>query len=144
MTDSGNRDGNSGLTPWQPGESGNPSGRPKGTRDLANLVLASTDSGAELVAALLAIVRGELPDIPGVKKDSVLKISDRLRALEMLLDRGFGRAPQHVELSGHVGGSALDRMLEGWTDEDLKAMVALRDRVRQPEMVEGSAKVVEE
>ena len=59
-------------------------------------------------------------------------------------DRGVGRAPQHVELSGHVGGSALDRMLEGWTDEDLKAMGALRDQVRQPEIVEGSAKAFEE
>lgn len=79
------------------------------------------------MAALLAVVRGEMPDVPGIKKDRVIRISDQLRALEMLLDRGFGKAPQQVELSGHVGGSAMDRILEGWTDEDLKAVVALRD-----------------
>ena len=142
--DTANTIKNTGWRPWQPGESGNPSGRPKGTRDLANLVLAETGNGEELVAALLAVVRGEMPDVPGIKKDRAIKISDQLRALEMLLDRGFGKAPQHVELSGHVGGSAMDRILEGWTDEDLKAVVALRDRVRQAEIVEGTATVVEE
>ena len=45
-----NNHGNS-LTPWKPGQSGNPSGRPKGTRDLADYVLETTDSGKELVDA---------------------------------------------------------------------------------------------
>jgi hypothetical protein len=40
------------LSPWQPGQSGNPSGRPKGTRDLAGYVLETTDGGKELVDAL--------------------------------------------------------------------------------------------
>jgi uncharacterized protein (DUF1330 family) len=33
MTTANNSENN--LNPWQPGQSGNPSGRPKGTRDLA-------------------------------------------------------------------------------------------------------------
>ena len=37
MTTANNRDNN--LSPWKPGQSGNPSGRPKGTRDLAGYVL---------------------------------------------------------------------------------------------------------
>ena len=45
-----NNHGNS-LTPWKPGQSGNPSGRPKGTRDLADYVLETTDGGKELVDA---------------------------------------------------------------------------------------------
>ncbi len=40
---------NNNLSPWQPGQSGNPSGRPKGTRDLAGYVLETTDGGKELV-----------------------------------------------------------------------------------------------
>ena len=82
------------------------------------------------MAAFLAIVRGELLTLPEVPKGQVVRVADQLRALEMLLDRGFGKAPKHVELSGQVWGSAMDRILEGWTDEDLKAVVALRDRVR--------------
>jgi len=39
------------LSPWQPGQSGNPSGRPKGTRDLAGYVLKTTDGGKDLVDA---------------------------------------------------------------------------------------------
>ena len=40
---------NNNLSPWKPGQSGNPSGRPKGTRDLAGYVLESTGGGRELV-----------------------------------------------------------------------------------------------
>ena len=36
---------NNNLSPWQPGQSGNPTGRPKGTRDLAGYVLETTDGG---------------------------------------------------------------------------------------------------
>ena len=50
MTTANNASNN--LSPWQPGQSGNPSGRPKGTRDLAGYVLETTDGGKELVDAL--------------------------------------------------------------------------------------------
>jgi len=36
---------NNKLSPWQPGKSGNLTGRPKGTRDLAGYVLETTDGG---------------------------------------------------------------------------------------------------
>ena len=48
---------NNNLNSWQPGQSGNPSGRPKGTRDLAGYVLETTDGGKELVDALVSIAR---------------------------------------------------------------------------------------
>jgi len=51
------------LTPWRPGQSGNPSGRPKGTRDLAGYVLETTDGGKELVDALICIARGAMPSV---------------------------------------------------------------------------------
>ena len=56
MTTANNANNN--LSPWQPGQSGNPSGRPKGTRDLAGYVLETTDGGKELVDALLSLARG--------------------------------------------------------------------------------------
>ena len=55
MTTANNADNN--LSPWQPGQSGNPNGRPKGTRDLAGYVLETTDGGKELIDSLLAILR---------------------------------------------------------------------------------------
>jgi len=51
------------LSPWQPGQSGSPSGRPKGTRDLAGYVLEITDGGQELVDALVSIARGVMPNV---------------------------------------------------------------------------------
>ena len=67
MTTANNSENN--LSPWQPGQSGNPSGRPKGTRDLAGYVLESTDGGTELVDALVSIARGVMPNVPvpGIK-----------------------------------------------------------------------------
>jgi hypothetical protein len=50
------------LSPWQPGQSGNHSGRPKGTRELAGYVLETTGGGKELVEALVSIARGTMPD----------------------------------------------------------------------------------
>ena len=87
---------NNNLTPWQPGQSGNPSGRPKDTRDLAGYVLETTDGGKELVDSLLSIVRGVTPNLPvqegsRPRKDQQVRPADQLKAIEMLLDRGFGR-----------------------------------------------------
>ena len=61
MTTANNQSNN--LSPWQPGQSGNPSGRPKGTRDLSGYVLETTDGGKELVDALLSIARGSNPNV---------------------------------------------------------------------------------
>jgi len=55
MTTANNPDNN--LSPSKPGQSGNPSGRPRGTRDLAGYVLETTDGGKELVDALVSIAR---------------------------------------------------------------------------------------
>jgi len=90
------------------------------------------------------MVRGEVPDLPGVKKDQVVRIRDRLKAMEILLKWGFGKAPQHLELCGAVGGSKWDGVLESRCDEDLMAVIWLRDQLREREVVEGEGKVVEE
>ena len=56
MTTANNADNN--LGPWKPGQSGNPSGKPRGTRDLAGYVLETTDGGKELVDALVVSITG--------------------------------------------------------------------------------------
>ena len=137
MTTANNANNN--LSPWQPGQSGNPSGRPKGTRDLAGYVLETTDGGKELVDALLSIARGAVPNL-AVQKNSrprkyqQVRPADQLKAIEMLLGRGFGRSPQHLDVAHNVSS----RPLEHLSDETLRLLV---DNARQLE--EGNHVVVD-
>ena len=128
------------LSPWQPGQSGNPSGRPRGTRDLAGYVLETTDGGKELVDALICIARGAVPNLAVQKgsrprKDQQVRPADQLKAIEMLLDRGFGRSPQQLDIA-HNDSS---RPLEHLSDETLRLLV---ENARQLE--EGSGVVIDE
>ena len=112
------------LSPWKPGQSGNPSGRPRGTRDLAGYVLETTDGGKELVDALVSIARGVMPNVAAQegsrpRKDQQVRPADQLKAIEMLLDRGFGRSPQQLD----VAHSVSDRPLEHLSDETLRLLV---------------------
>ena len=94
MTTANNADYN--LTPWKPGQSGNPAGRPRGTRNLDGYVLETTDGGKELVDTLVSIARGVMPNVAAQegsrpRKDQQVRPADQLKAIEMLLDRGFGQ-----------------------------------------------------
>ena len=138
MTTANNANNN--LSPWQPGQSGNPSGRPKGTRDLAGYVLETTDGGKELVDALVSIARGVMPNVALQKgsrprKDQQVRPADQLNAIEMLLDRGFGRSPQQMD----TAHSVTDRPLAHLSDETLRLLV---ENARQ--LKEGSSTVVDE
>ena len=122
MTTANNANNN--LSPWQPGQSGNPSGRPKGTRDLASYVLETTDGGKELVDALLSIARGTMPNVATQegsrpRKDQQVRPADQLKAIEMLLDRGFGRSPQQLDIAHSVS----DRPLADLSDDVLRLLV---------------------
>ena len=138
MTTANNRENN--LSPWQPGQSGNPSGRPKGTRDLAGYVLETTDGGKELVDALVCLARGVMPNVAAQKgsrprKDQQVRPADQLKAIEMLLDRGFGRSPQQLDVAHSVN----DRPLKHLSDATLQLLV---ENARQLE--EGTGVVVDE
>ena len=122
MTTANNPDNN--LSPWKPGQSGNPSGRPKGTKDLAGYVPETTDGGKELVDALVSIARGVMPNVPvqegsRPRKDQQVRPADQLEAIEMLLDRGFGRSSQQLDVAHIVS----NRPLEHLSDETLRLLV---------------------
>ena len=138
---------NNNLSPWKPGQSGNPSGRPKGTRDLAGYVLETTDGGKELVDALVSIARGVMPNVPAQegsrpRKDQQVRPADQLNAIEMLLDRGFGKSPQQLDIAHSVS----DRPFANLSDETLMLLV---ENARQLEegsgvVFDGEGKVVTE
>ena len=137
MTTANNSNNN--LSPWLPGQSGNPSGRPKGTRDLAGYVLEATGGGKELVDALVSIVRGVVPSVAAQegsrpRKDQQVRPADQLKAIEMLLDRGFGRSPQQMDIAHSVS----DRPLAHLSDATLQLLV---ENARQLE--EGSGVVID-
>jgi len=79
------------LKPFQPGQSGNPGDRPKGTHALATLILEVTQDGEELVRFFMAVFAGR--NVLG----RTARLSDRIKAAEWLTDRGWGKAPQTMD-----------------------------------------------
>jgi len=100
-------------------------------------VFETTDGGKELVDALVSIAKGVMPNVSmqersRPRKDQQVRPADQLKAIEMLLDRGFGRSPQHLD----IAHSVTDRPLEHLSDETLWLLV---ENARQ--LKEGSGVV---
>jgi hypothetical protein len=91
--------------PFQPGQSGNPGGRPKETAEVRQLAREHT---AEIIERLLFWVRSDNP------RASVA-------ACQALLDRGYGKPSQELEIDYPVRGMISDRPL---TQEEWEAEVA--------------------
>ena len=84
---------------FQRGASGNPGGRPKGHSDMREL---ARQHGPECIAMLVEI-----------RNNPKNRTADRLRAVEILLDRGFGKPTQAVDAD-----MALDAVLTvRWMDD---------------------------
>ena len=103
-------------------------------------MLEATGGGRELIDALVCLARGVLPHVAAQegsrpRKDQQVRPADQLKAIEMLLDRGFGRSPQQLDIAHSVS----DRPLEHLSDEMLQLLV---ESARQLE--EGSGVVVDE
>jgi hypothetical protein len=70
------------------------------------------------------MARGVMPNVPVQKgsrprKDQQVRPADQLKAIEMLLDRGFGRSPQQLDVAHNVSS----RPLEHLSDETLRLLV---------------------
>lgn len=82
---------------FAPGKSGNPGGRPKENAEVKAL---AREYGAEAIAKLVEIMRGENVPLARAAADS-------------LLDRGFGKPSQSVDVVAEVSATiqAIERRL---------------------------------
>lgn len=76
------------MARFEPGQSGNPGGRPKENNEVKALARAL---GIEAIEKLAQLMRGDDPRVAS-------------SAAQALLDRGFGKPSQSVEMSGPDGG----------------------------------------
>lgn len=78
------------ITPWQPGQSGNPGGKSKTEAEIAAL---ARSHAPEMVGLLMEIARN--------KRQAG---TARVMAISELFIRGFGKAPQRVILEADAAG----------------------------------------
>jgi len=101
------------LIPWKPGQSGNPSGKPKGIIGLAAYIREHTNQGRDLVDFMLEVIKGE--------SDKWTKTADKIVAVKWLADRGFGA----VEVDDDSPKRSID--FSKLTEQELAFLAAVHD-----------------
>ena len=74
------------------------------------------------------------------QKDQQVRPADQLKAIEMLLDRGFGKSPQQLDIAHSVS----DRPLEHLSDATLRLLVEYGQQLKEGSgvVVDGDGQVV--
>lgn len=85
------------ITPWQPGQSGNPAGKPKGTRNRSTIVRRWLEA------------KGKLEGL-NVADELVLALIEKasqgdVNAFKELFDSGYGKLTEKTQLSGDPDGN---------------------------------------
>lgn len=107
---------------FQPGQSGNPSGRPKSDVTIKELAKAYTKEAIETLA-----------EITTNKKASP---SVRVQAATALLDRGWGKPTQHTE-NLHLGLSYVEFLEQSAQSSTLEEHTLLLPQALEDTMLEG-------
>ena len=84
----------------------------------------------------MSIDRGVMPNVAvqegfRPRKDQQVRPADQLKAIEMLLDRGFGRSPQQLDIAPSVS----DRPLEHLSDGPLRLLVENAQQLKESSSV---------
>src|SRR4051812_31290292 len=96
---------------WPSGVSGNPGGRPRGVMDVRVLARAHTKEAIETLVEIMA--------------DKDARESARVAAAACILDRGWGRAPQTINLPNEGGAIRNGLNLAALSDTDLETVGAI-------------------
>ena len=91
--------------------------RPKMSEALAKKIRNLVGDGDKLANLLFAIANGSEPQA---------KVSDRLSAINMLFDRGWGKPVSSIEVSGEVN---VTNVIHTMDTSDLKDLVRLREQL---------------
>jgi hypothetical protein len=73
------------TTKWQPGQSGNPGGRPKVPEDLKKSCRRLSMRGMKVLEEIIT------------SKSATTKDSDRIAAVRLVMEYGFGKPTQPIE-----------------------------------------------
>lgn len=84
--------------------------QPSKVRRLAKLVIEQTGGGRAIVDFLMQVQSGIIEGCT---------IRDRIEASKVLLDRGYGKAPLTIEVTGQVTHAVTTVDVHKLTDEDL-------------------------
>lgn len=101
---------------FQPGQSGNPGGRPRALKELKERIQVRGD---DLIDFLFEIAEG-LPEREG-RTIVGPSHADRYHVIKELLDRGYGRTVQAIELSGPGGGAVETRDITQMNSSERRA-----------------------
>ena len=84
----------------------------------------------------VAVQEGSRP-----RKDQQVRPADQLKAIGMLLDRGFGRSPQQLD----IAHSVTNRPLEHLSDETLRLLVENARQLKEGSdvVIEGEVRILE-
>ena len=102
-------------TAWKKGQSGNPGGRPKEVAEVRGLARQYTDEAIQTLVTLMQSAKLE---------------RTRLAAASELLDRGYGRPPQAIDLGGPIQIVSYDsERLSKLSNEDLRKLDELTKKI---------------
>ena len=117
---------------FQPGVSGNPNGRPKRGLALAEVVRDKTRDGEDPVEFLLKVMKGQIKHA---------RVSDRIAAATELLNLGFGKPLQEIEVDVGLGHSSI--AFEDVSREDLLVVIEEGHRAKAERLALESGNVLE-
>lgn len=110
--------------------------QPSKVRRLAKLVIEQTGGGRAIVDFLMQVQSGLIEGC---------SIRDRIEASKVLLDRGYGKAPLQIEVTGQVVHAVTSVDVGKLSDDDLGNLRRmLRRAVVVPELPAPIAQVIED